>query len=239
MAQNNDNPKPSGGGWGKGLKKFLFSDEFLAQQEDGGNEQVVQNPTTPATPTTPVTPNSVVPAITPIGNVTNDPSLEDKFLALLKTLNHPGCDFFEVWNAAEELGGVTPTNIQSAIKALKFADPSLSKEKILDTGNQYISQLRQAYESDVQKKQQEKNTLENQKNQESKQLSDDIESLDKQIKELQQQRDQKKNSLDTINSKYDPQIVAIATRIQQGGNALEAVVKRMDGVIQIVTQNNY
>lgn len=236
MSKNEQNPTPGGGSWG-GLKKLFFTEEHLAKQatENPENAPVVTQsapvqqpfPSNPSTNPTTITSTSVVA----------DPSLEDKLFSLLEKINEPGMDFFEVWNAAIEMGGANSINIKAAITSLKFADATLSVEKVVSTGANYVKKLTDMYNTEEQRKLQEKQKLEQGKSHEAKTLQTEIDNLDTQIKALQKQQQDKQSELNQINSKFDPQINQAETRITQGRIALTNLIKKMEDVILIVKSN--
>lgn len=236
MSQNEKTPASSGSSWG-GLKKLFFTEEHLEKQatEIPENAPVVTQsapvqqpfPSNPSTNPTTITSTSVVA----------DPSLEDKLFSLLEKINDPGMDFFEVWNAAEEMGGVNPTNIKAAMTSLKFADATLTKEKVISTGDNYVKKLTDIYSTEEKRKLQEKQTLEQAKTQEAKTLQTEVDNLEDQIKNLKTQQEGKKTELNQINSKYDPQINQVETRIQQGKIAISNLIKKMENVLLIVKSN--
>lgn len=153
---------------------------------------------------------------------------------LLESINKPGCDFFEVWNASVEMGGAGSANIRAAYTSLKYADKTLTKDKLLETGGFYIGSLTKVLDTETLKRQVEKDGLLARKEQEKTSLTTEISGLEKQIAELQTQLAQKKVQSEGINQKYEPQLAAIDTKITNGHQSVNSVINEMQQVVAII-----
>jgi hypothetical protein len=220
-----------------GLKKLLFKDEFI--------EQAAPTPVSPpipdARPAQSQTPPPLPPSATGLSAdfgapVTSnaDEQLRTKAYQLLESINKPGVDFMEVWNAAEENGGVTAQNIRSAINALKYADKSLTKEKILTTGNYYFGELQKALDTDLARKAAQRQQLEAEKTQNRQNLSAGITDMEKQIAALQQSLADKKQQLAELDASYEPKMAEIERKMQSGKATITAVLQEMRAMLAIV-----
>jgi hypothetical protein len=222
-------------GFGTGLLKGLKNLLFHPDPEDA-TAPVITEPR-PVT----ATPKTVAPAIAPI-IATPSPSLSGdeikdmqlKVYQLLESMNQPGCDFFEVWNAAVEMGGANSANIKAAFTSLRFADNTLSKAKLLETGNYYKTNLQTVIDTEIQKRQQDKTGLIQQKEQQKSGLSNDIASLEQQLLALQQQLANKKADYNSIEAKYEPDIAEIDKKIALGQQSVSRVVADMQQVLDII-----
>ena len=227
MSENND-------GFGmdilKGLKKVLFTSN--PEQE---------MPATPSKTSPAVTreriaePSPSIPVVSSIDeSSTRDMKL--KVYQLLENMNKPGVDFFEVWNAAVEMGGASSANIKSAFTSLKFADKSLSKAKLLETGTAYLTGLKTVIETESQKRQEEKSRLNKEREQVKSSLVAEINALEQQIAVLQEKLSAKKSERDTIEDKYDPKIADIDIKISAGRQAVGQVMSEMQTVLDIINK---
>ena len=221
LPQRMGDTKENTGGLLKGLKRLIFSDV----------EETIA-PAPPQKPASQITPSQVhVPASNSV-----DPEAKLKVYQVLEGMNRPGCDFFEVWNASVEMGGANVTNLKSAYTSLKFADATLSKAKLEETGNYYIAELSKVLSLESQKRKAEIDSLEIKKSNSKASLSQEIEALEIQIKNLQDKLDKKKLELENIQSNYDPQIEAIRQRIVQGESSVNDVISEMRAVLDIISK---
>ena len=155
---------------------------------------------------------------------------------LLENMNKPGVDFFEVWNAAVEMGGANISNIKSAYTSLKFADKSLSKAKLLESGASYMSGLKSVIETESHKRLEEKSRLEKEKEQVKSGLVAEISSLEQQIASLQERLAAKKTERETIEEKYEPKITEIDAKITAGRQSVSIVMNEMQQVLDIINK---
>lgn len=171
----------------------------------------------------------------PVGPELNDVKL--RVYQLLENMNKPGVDFFEVWNAAVEMGGPNSANIKSAFTSLKFADKSLTKAKLQETASAYMTGLKAVIETESQKRLEEKNRLDKEREQVKSSLVAEISALEQQIAVLQERLAIKKTELDTINDKYDPKISEIDKKINTGKQSVNSVLTEMQQVLDIINKD--
>jgi hypothetical protein len=225
------------GGFGsgilKGLKNLLFTDGGSTDAAPAPSNTVpVSAPTAPPPPAVkPIVPPPAASA--PVGDAKE---MRLKVYQLLESMNQPGCDFFEVWNAATEMGGTNATNIKAAYTSLRFADATLSKEKLVQTGQHYKTSLLNVLDTETRKRQEEKNDLLRQEEQAKSNLQQSIAQLEQQIAGLQQQLAAQKAEADNIHDKYQPAINEIDAKMAAGQQSVSSVVAEMDQVLAIIQQ---
>jgi hypothetical protein len=226
MSENND-------GFGmdilKGLKRVLFT----ASAEE---KKVVS----PIAETSKPRQNPEPAKLQPTENFSEAAELNDvklRVYQLLENMNKPGVDFFEVWNAAVEMGGPNSANIKSAFTSLKFADKSLTKAKLQETASAYMTGLKTVIETESQKRLEEKTRLDKEREQVKSSLVAEISTLDQQIAVLQERLAVKKTELDTINDKYDPKISEIDKKINSGRQSVNSVLTEMQLVLDIINKD--
>ncbi len=223
-----DDNKGFGSGILKGLKRMLFTDE------PAENLPVAeQAPPQKGNVASPVPEQQPSPAIWPSSDDSNKET-KLKVYQLLENMNKQGVDFFEVWNAATEMGGATATNIKAAYTSLRFADKSLTKAKMLETGTFYMSSLQDVLKTETQKRLDEKTKIEKEKEQIAGSLATEITSIEQQLTALQDKLAAKKQERDTINEKYEPRIADINHRISTGQQSVNSVVSEMQQVMEVI-----
>jgi len=106
MSDSKDN---IGNGILKGLKRVLFQHDHVTEDK-GLIEQQSPADGVKASP---------VAKIEPYFSEEGTKDMKLKVYQLLENLNKPGIDFFEVWNAAVEMGGANTNNLKAAYTAAR------------------------------------------------------------------------------------------------------------------------
>lgn len=209
-----------------GLKKLLFKEDEdavqLAQptpQASASHSQ--ERPSAPA-------PNPVPSTAAP------DASLRDRAYQMLESINQPGVDFLEVWNAAEDNGGANPASVKAAFNALKYADRSLTKEKVLATGRHYCAELQRVFDADAQRKALEKERLVAEQHGRRESLTAQIAAEEAQLAALQKSLMQKRDELARMDADYDPRLQDIDRKIDSGRATIASLTDEMTAVLRIV-----
>lgn len=221
MSNNTDGIKE---GILRGLKRILFT---TTESEDAA----------PATVTTAVSnaaPANALPINTSAPAAENVKEMKLRIYQLLESLNKPGCDFFEVWNAAIEMGGANSNNIKAAFTSLRYVDKSLSKEKLLETSDFYINSLKKILDTETAKRQEEKDKLIQQKEQEKANLATEISDIEQQLVTLQNKLADKKLQSEGINEKYKLPVELIEEKISNGHQSVNSVIGEMQQVVAII-----
>jgi small-conductance mechanosensitive channel len=221
MSNNKDGIKD---GLLRGLKRILFT---TTDSEDVVPASVSPLAST-AAPATSLPTNTIAPASE------NVKEMKLRIYQLLESLNKPGCDFFEVWNAAIEMGGANSNNIKAAFTSLRYVDKSLTKEKLLETSDFYISSLKKVLDTETDKRQEEKDKLLKQKEQEKANLTAEISDIEQQIIALQNKLADKKLQSEGINGKYKLPVELIEEKINNGHQSVNSIISEMQQVVAII-----
>lgn len=227
-----ENDKRFGGILG-GLKRLIFND--VAGNVNARPEVTRPEPKqeeTPVTAAPDTLPKSTFTAPDAAASTIDEQELIQKIYQLFESINKPGVDFFELWNAAEKMGGPTPVNIQNAFTTLSIL--GLSKELALKTGREYLQEIDQKIKSDIQSKQQEKDHLVLQLQQEKASLQSKEADLEKQILNLQKALQDTKAQLNQVDSKYTKPIFILDDKMRVGMSALAIVNKEIAAVLNTV-----
>jgi hypothetical protein len=207
-----------------GLKKMVFTEDYLETNKPDENKDLKAAVATP-------TSNAVNSAGIITTNVAPDDMVQ-KIYSLLESMNKPGVDFFELWNAAEAMGGPNVTNLQNAFTTLKVL--GLEKSTVLNTGEAYCSELQSKLNIDIQKKRDEREAANLALQNEKQQLQREKQDLENKIKLLSSQLTETTAKLNQVDAKYAPQIQNIESKIQSGVSALNVVVAEIKGVLGTV-----
>lgn len=228
MSESNEN---FGTGILKGLKKVLFHSHHV--EENNSSPQPLQpsdNHMKQTNPDLTVKEEGTLDAV-------DTREMKLRVYQLLENLNKPGIDFFEVWNAAVEMGGANSSNIKSAFTSLKYADKSLTKARLIESGQAYVKDLSAVIETESKKRAEEKNKLDREMEEVKSKLDAEIVSIEQQIYSLQQRLADKKSERENIHSKYDPRIADINKKIIAGRQSVNIVLAEMQQVLDIINKD--
>ncbi|SDC27979.1 hypothetical protein SAMN04488024_101714 [Pedobacter soli] len=215
------------------LKKLIFEDSA-----DTVGTPPEQQPATTKTPE-PVTyqPPVNLKENVAVTGATDVKQMKVKVLGILEKMNEPGLDFFEVWNAAAEMGSVDAATIKAAYTSLKYVEKDLSKQKLLTTGRNYATELKKVIDQESNQKQQQKQNIENSLIDEKNRLADEIKTIEQDIADLKAKLQNKEQDLKSINAKYDPQLKDIDQKIALGNAAVNEVIADIEKALSIIETN--
>lgn len=208
------------GSFFNGLKRMIFKEEGAAVPEES--------------PVSQAAPKENMPVQTfdaTISGAENDDAAKRAY-QLIESINQPGVDFFEVWNAVEENGGAQPGVLKQAFNTLKYADKTLTREKFLSSGNYYKNELQKALDGDIRKKNEEKVAIENKIEATGRSLSNEISTLEQKIKDLQKTIADKQTELASLNTHWQPKLQEIEQKMQTGRHAIEGVLSKMQALLE-------
>ncbi|HVI47989.1 MAG TPA: hypothetical protein VM802_24185 [Chitinophaga sp.] len=233
---NEEKDKPSSGIL-RSLKRLIFEDESEAAAAAHATPPPAPAPPQRQAVTPPPLPDTPPPLPVTEAPVSDVKQMKIKVLEILEKLNEPGIDFFEVWNAAAEMGVVDANSLKAAFTSLKYADKSLTKDKLTATGKRYAEELQRTIAADVSRKQQQKQLVEQQQIKEKETLATDIQDLERKLNELSQQLEIKQKNLREINSKYEPQLRDIDSKIVLGNAAVAEVIRDIQKALDLIESN--
>ncbi|MCD2424918.1 hypothetical protein LQ567_19195 [Niabella pedocola] len=221
----------------RNIRRLIFEDEHV--ETTGTPEPAPVTPVKKPEPVavTPVVPVYVQPVHTETAQDTDLKEMKGKVLDLLEKLNEDGIDFFEVWNAAADMGTIDATSIKAAFTSLKYVDKSLTKEKLLKTGRNYAARIQEVIAQDVAQKENQKQGIQNNLVREKQSLEKEIQDLKTKIADLQQQLSAKEQSYKTLDGSYDSQLTDIDQKIRTGKAAVTEVVGDIEKALSIIEQN--
>lgn len=160
-----------------------------------------------------------------------------KVLEILERINEPGLDFFEVWNAAAEMGSVNAGSIKAAFTSLKYVDKTLDKDKLVRTGENYAAELQKVIDKESNQKQLQKESIEQNQVAEKASLTAEIQRLEQNMEELRERLGARQKELKEINNKYEPQLKDIDAKIAIGKTAVAEVITDIKNALNIIQTN--
>jgi len=232
-----EEPARQSSGLLQSLKKLIFEDSPEPSVPESSVKSMPPSVETQPIRNVTINPNIDLnqnPTILPLTDVKQ---MKVKVLEILERLNEPGLDFFEVWNAAAQMGSVDASSIKAAYTSLKYVDKTLDKEKLVTSARKYADSLKTVIDKESSQKQLQKQSIEQNQVSEKANLTSEIESIERNIEQLQQQLNAKQKELKNINSKYEPQLKDIDHKIAIGNTAVTEVINDINTAISIIETN--
>ena len=223
-----DEKKSNFSGIFSGLKKMVFTEDYLETAEPLELKDTIKNLNPVSTKSTSNTAGIITTNLAPDDMV-------EKIYALLETMNKPGVDFLELWNAAEAMGGVNVANLQNAFTTFKIL--GVDKSTVISTGEAYCSELQGKLNIDIQKKRDEREAMNVSLQNEKQQLQKEKQDLENKINSLSAELTETSKKLNELDAKHAPQIQNIEAKIQSGVSALNVVVAEIKGVLETIKAN--
>jgi hypothetical protein len=212
-----------------GLKRLIFKDV----PETEVPAPVPPPPVPETRPAGPAVAATTPPALSGWDTVSDsgtDETIRAKAYQLLESINQPGVDFMEVWNATTESGG--PSGLKAAFNALKYADKTLTREKVLTTGRFYIDRLQKALTADLEKKRGQQAQLEAEKAAQHRNLTDTLSELETQLATLQKALVEKREALAGLETQYASKLQELEQKTHSGKTTIESLLQQMHNLLQ-------
>ena len=163
-----------------------------------------------------------------------DKEMLDSIYKLLEQLNKDGIDMFEVWDAAEQMGGITDTNVKMAFIACKSASAGkLTKEYVVETAQYYRQKIQETLDANAAAKKTEKKNMVAELNSKKENLQAQVTDFENQISQLIAKKEQAESSLSKIDSAYTPKIQKIEQVISSGTKAVQVVDTEIQNFLDV------
>ncbi len=225
---------------------FLKTLKGLVLVDEGANKSSIpdqQTTTFPdkSTPTNTVNVGSAEPMVQQEITVSPDSKIMNKVLATyskgFEALNIPGFDLFEFYDGIKAAGATDQSGYKMAFAFACSSNPSLTVDYLLQTGEQYITQINQKKDEFKKNGKAKKTQLLTQQKQEQKTLTDDIAKFDKQIAKLEKERDQKRLNLNNIDQKYLTQLNEVSMTIAASDTVSGTITSELRTTLNRINQH--
>jgi len=153
------------------------------------------------------------------------------------SLNQPGYDFYEFYQAVMQAG---PTNPQIYVMALTMAsamDKSISKDKLVQQSEFYIAEINKVYQDYNSKGLSKKQDLTTQKQNENESLVGELSLLRQQLEAIQTQIADRENKLSVIDVKYAPMMSEVDSKLSANDMAKNKIVQSIEQVKNGIINN--
>jgi hypothetical protein len=146
------------------------------------------------------------------------------------SLNQPGYDFYEYYQAVSQAGIDNPQVYSMAFIMAVSMEKTITKDKLIQQSEFYINEITKVFNDYVNKGNDKKTQLLSQKTSESQSLSGELSMMEQQLEALKVQIKDRENKLNAIDGKYSPMISEIDSKLSANDSAKNQVV----GLIQQV-----
>lgn len=154
-----------------------------------------------------------------------------------ESLNKDGFDFYEFYQSVMQGGPTNPQVYAMAFNMGSIMDKSLSKSKLINDADFYVSEITKVYNDNVSKGTAKKQNLLAQKDSENKSLVAELENMEQQLEALKIQIDDRRRKLSDIDSKYSPDLNDFDNRLGANELAKNKIVDSIEQVKQGINLN--
>jgi hypothetical protein len=153
------------------------------------------------------------------------------------SLNQNGYDFYEFYQAITQGGVNNPQIYPMAFTMASAMDKSVSKDKLLQSADFYLTEINKVYNDYVAKGNAKKQDLVNQKNNENQALVTELSMMEQQLEALKTQIQDRQNKLNAIGGKYEPMISDVDNKIVANETAKNQIVQSIEQVKSGIINN--
>jgi len=173
------------------------------------------------------------PSFTPITNQVSQEHL-DKAVEVYRngfdSLNQDGYDFYEYYQAIQSAGADNAQVYPMAFAMAKSMDKSLSKDKLIQQSEFYVSEITKQYNNYIASGNAKRQQLLDNKGHENQSLSSDLDLMKQQMEQLKIQIQDRENKLKSVDSKYAPQLSEIDSKLKANEMAKNQLLESIDKV---------
>lgn len=161
----------------------------------------------------------------------------DTYQGGFDSLKQAGFGFYELYHAIISGDMNNPMTYTMAFTMGYGMDKTLTKDKLTQQADYYVSKIQEVYSDFVNKGQAKKQDLLNQKNNEKQSLAQDVDSINQQIEALKIQLNDRQNKLSAIEGKYTPMINELDSKLAANDAAKTQVVSSIKQVQSGIVNN--
>ncbi|MDI9339608.1 MAG: hypothetical protein QM534_03475 [Sediminibacterium sp.] len=153
------------------------------------------------------------------------------------SLNKPGYDFYEFFKAIHSVNDFSPGAYKMAFQMGKVMNASLEKNALIQSADQYISEINKVHENYRLQGEGKRNDITKTQTNEKQALTNEIASIENQINQLKNQiaelenkKRQRESELSPIDTKYHAELKLIEEKLQANNSAREIITSKINTV---------
>lgn len=146
------------------------------------------------------------------------------------SLNQPGYDFYEFFQAVMNAGVDNPQIYQMAFMMGTGMDKTITKDKLVEQSNFYITEINKVYNDYVAKGTAKKQETLDQKTNENQSLVGELDLMRQQMEALKTQIADREMKLQAIDGKYGPKLQEIEGKLAANDMAKNKIIQSIEQV---------
>ena len=146
------------------------------------------------------------------------------------SLNQPGYDFYEFFQAVMNAGADNPQIYQMAFMMGSGMDKTITKDKLVEQSNFYIGEINKVYNEYVSKGNSKKQETIDQKTNENQSLVGELDLMRQQMEALKTQIADREMKLQAIDGKYGPKLREIESKLAANDMAKNKIIQSIEQV---------
>ena len=153
------------------------------------------------------------------------------------SLNQPGYDFYEFYQAIMQAGPTNPQVYGMALTMASAMDKTITKDKLIQQSDYYLTEINKVYNDYNTKGVAKKQDLITQKQHENESLTNELSLLRQQLEAIRTQIADKENKLSVIDVKYAPMLSEVDSKIGANEMAKNQIVQSIEQVKNGIINN--
>lgn len=153
------------------------------------------------------------------------------------SLNQPGYDFYEFYQAVMQAGPTNPQIYAMALTMASAMDKSITKDKLVQQSEFYLAEINKVYQDYNSKGLSKKQDLTTQKQNENESLVSELSLLRQQLEAIQTQIADRENKLSVIDVKYAPMMSEVDSKLSANDMAKNKIVQSIEQVKNGIINN--
>lgn len=155
----------------------------------------------------------------------------------LESINMPGYDFYDFYNAIKAAGAQTESVYKIAFQMGKTMDANISSNKLVSDAEFYISKINEVYQNYSEQGRQKLDGLNSQLSAEKNKLAQEASRIESEIKKMKEQiqaqerkLNETRNDLAKVEDKYKPQQGSIQQKLTANDQAMQISIQRLNSI---------
>lgn len=153
------------------------------------------------------------------------------------SLNQTGYDFYEYYQMVSQGGVSIPQSYTMAFSMALVMDKTITKDKLLQQSQFYITEINKVYSDFVAKGSSKKQELLTQKNSENQSLVNQLDLMKQEMDALKTKISNAEYKLGAIEGIYAPKISEIDSKLAANDTAKDAIIKSIEQVKEGINNN--
>lgn len=223
----------------KSLRSLIFEDDAPEVKKEQKYESRFPEASTsfPSSAPTMEAPSPTITSSVPLECAPHMDSIMKRYEEGFASLNRPGIEFYEYFEAVMEAGVNDPAAYKMALKMLSKMEKTMTKDSLAIQSQFYIDELNKVHAGFSSQGVTAKTELMTAKDSEGLKLKNDIQLLKDQMESLRNQLGAKEIQLSQIDGRYQPKINELECKIMANDTAKNRILGSINAVVAGIKAN--